>query len=751
MKTNSVSESVSKPVSESLKFPLPLTGLLTYPLTFWLLLINPISAPAAEQLTINVGSAANDGAGDTVRAAFQKVNTNFTSLFNMVSTGTGQFTATNECHTVPNANTNVLVVSGAGTSAANGTYTQSTVGIYLKTATTHGIYTDGIDWFLTNSFGTPLYGLEGDNPSGSAWSVMAGVAPAPASVFDSVTNCVTVPFWGGFPQDASATYVNSNTVRSVIYANAEDDLPAIWTNLPNNSILKIGGGNWTNTISRMFGGGNADGRFALVNKTNIQIEFTGNAWLWNTNFGDTIQLSNCSKIKLIAPNIYGYRFTNSGDTTVFSAICLCSCKDILITRGTFINCGDWVEAEALTTGNTYQSTNVEVSFNYHFNCGSFFGGTLVYDGGGTLPGSYWWVHHNTYVECVRPIEIYGQSIVPVVIGSRIEDNWIINPISFAIWDSGATNNWYHIIKNNHIHIEDRFRTVSSNSVEGITRWSGPTRGFVFDGNVITGGGGIPFGGVGFRFTAPSSFRSWDLTLCNNHITNVDYGIQIDQGGSDGKYRGVTFHHNQLCAVQNGAFNLGGSDILLENNELVDCALASQSALWLGVASWTATNIIARHNIIRASPGVSPSGSGILIDTGCNGCQMFDNEVATAYSPRFSDSGAGTLWTSGLKARNGGTNVVALTGTKTIDFGSISAGGVNTNHITVTGAGIGDPCFIGAPTNALISAAACTGLVFSAAVYVSNVVQITVANVGTAACDPASGTYRVTVLRWNGDR
>mgnify|MGYP003333600434 CR=1 FL=1 len=31
--------------------------------------------------TINVGSAANDGTGDTLRAAAQKVNSNFTEVY----------------------------------------------------------------------------------------------------------------------------------------------------------------------------------------------------------------------------------------------------------------------------------------------------------------------------------------------------------------------------------------------------------------------------------------------------------------------------------------------------------------------------------------------------------------------------------------------------------------------------------------------------------------------------------------------
>lgn len=44
------------------------------------------SALHSAQLTINVGSTANDGTGDSLRSAFQKVNTNFTRLFTLAET-----------------------------------------------------------------------------------------------------------------------------------------------------------------------------------------------------------------------------------------------------------------------------------------------------------------------------------------------------------------------------------------------------------------------------------------------------------------------------------------------------------------------------------------------------------------------------------------------------------------------------------------------------------------------------------------
>lgn len=49
------------------------------------------------QLTINVGQSDNDKSGDTIRAAFTKVNSNFTELYTVLGTipnGTKLSTAT---------------------------------------------------------------------------------------------------------------------------------------------------------------------------------------------------------------------------------------------------------------------------------------------------------------------------------------------------------------------------------------------------------------------------------------------------------------------------------------------------------------------------------------------------------------------------------------------------------------------------------------------------------------------------------
>lgn len=40
--------------------------------------------------TVNIGAAANDGTGDALRTAFDKINDNFTELYAVTGAGTGQ-------------------------------------------------------------------------------------------------------------------------------------------------------------------------------------------------------------------------------------------------------------------------------------------------------------------------------------------------------------------------------------------------------------------------------------------------------------------------------------------------------------------------------------------------------------------------------------------------------------------------------------------------------------------------------------
>jgi hypothetical protein len=92
-------------------------------------------------------------------------------------------------------------------------------------------------------------------------------------------------------------------------------------------------------------------------------------------------------------------------------------------------------------------------------------------------------------------------------------------------------------------------------------------------------------------------------------------------------------------------------------------------------------------------------------------------------------GGGTLMTSILSA------------TATLDFGSIGSNGTETLTMTVTGAVAGDSVFLGVP------AGLDAGLIFCASVTAANTVTVSMHNSSGGSVDPASGTFRATVIRF----
>lgn len=89
---------------------------------------------------------------------------------------------------------------------------------------------------------------------------------------------------------------------------------------------------------------------------------------------------------------------------------------------------------------------------------------------------------------------------------------------------------------------------------------------------------------------------------------------------------------------------------------------------------------------------------------------------------------------------------ATTGSKTVasavlDFPSIAAAGQAELTVAVKGAVINDPVVVGPPAN--LNA----GLVVNGRVTAAGTVTVRVSNVTAAAIDPASGTWRVAVVKF----
>jgi hypothetical protein len=104
-------------------------------------------------------------------------------------------------------------------------------------------------------------------------------------------------------------------------------------------------------------------------------------------------------------------------------------------------------------------------------------------------------------------------------------------------------------------------------------------------------------------------------------------------------------------------------------------------------------------------------------------------------------GTGTvLITDGLRT-SAITAAARLTNTAALDFGSVSAQSFADLTITVTGAATGDAVALGTPTEAVTA-----GIAYTAWVSATNTVTVRAHNYTAGALDPASGTFRATIIR-----
>jgi hypothetical protein len=95
--------------------------------------------------------------------------------------------------------------------------------------------------------------------------------------------------------------------------------------------------------------------------------------------------------------------------------------------------------------------------------------------------------------------------------------------------------------------------------------------------------------------------------------------------------------------------------------------------------------------------------------------------------------------NGFISGTGATITKVLSGSASLDFGSISTASQANLTITVTGAAVGDEVIMALP------AAPAAGLVFNAFVSAANTVTIRASNITGLSVDPAAATYGVIVI------
>jgi hypothetical protein len=203
----------------------------------------------------------------------------------------------------------------------------------------------------------------------------------------------------------------------------------------------------------------------------------------------------------------------------------------------------------------------------------------------------------------------------------------------------------------------------------------------------------------------------------------------------GNYTSVKFRQGSLGTFTGGEIksilNSGasGSHMTFETNKgaggVETIRLTDSNKVGIGVTSITAL-LHLKAGTATAWTAPLKFTSGTNLTTPESGAVEFDgtNYFGTASTTRY-------------------TFAKTLTATATLDFGSTAAGGVSDLTITVTGAADGDAVSLGVPNGSIVASGN-----FTAWVSATNTVTVRYSNNDlTTARDPASGTFRASVIKY----
>jgi hypothetical protein len=238
-----------------------------------------------------------------------------------------------------------------------------------------------------------------------------------------------------------------------------------------------------------------------------------------------------------------------------------------------------------------------------------------------------------------------------------------------------------------------------------------------------------------------TFDTIDLT-----VSGSVRGRWSGNGGiAMGNARGIGWAHEST-----GTAGIGTAFYLVSNGLVQLGTLGANSNASLNLTNITASGTVNGRNIrLTTGDTVSPGshsiwnggGNTMTFNGGTSG-YVFNNDANSLNLWTIGNTGNGVLAGS---LRIGGGTVVAniLSATATLDFPSIAANSFADLTITVTGAVSGDTV-IANP----IAGSAITDVSYDAWVSAANTVTIRATNnSSTTARDPASGTFRATVIRF----
>lgn len=245
-----------------------------------------------------------------------------------------------------------------------------------------------------------------------------------------------------------------------------------------------------------------------------------------------------------------------------------------------------------------------------------------------------------------------------------------------------------------------------------------------------------FAGGALLYATSSNF-----TICRADSANYSEVLRASLNGGSimlGLWDGARFGNR--IGFGAGVIGVGGAhttDLWLEREAAAIAQLGSD-------ANGSPTNqTLKAHDGIT---GTDQNGANLTLASG--------NSTGTGTSAIiFSTPAAGSTGTTartaservrissaGITIGSGSAISKVLTATASLDFGSIAAQSSADLTVTVTGAATGDAVIMGLP------ASPSAGVVFNAFVSSANTVTIRATNATSGAIDPASATYRATVIQ-----
>lgn len=310
--------------------------------------------------------------------------------------------------------------------------------------------------------------------------------------------------------------------------------------------------------------------------------------------------------------------------------------------------------------------------------------------------------------------------------------------------------------------------ISTGTVRGLNVWGGSIEdygtivGTPNDAGIVVGSGSL-VNVFGTYFEAPASANAVgiDLTAATGYILNV-HGCEVYLN----EHRAFIDCEGSTSA---GTINTGGNQF----NCAASTTPATPNVYLLGSNTGLVVNvgtaeIDSMHGVtLSAVAYIDNQGTAtdkqtvrvpreLLSGSGQGGLFMGDalrtppsttsrSGVRVPHGTAPTSPADGDVWstTTGVFARvNGTTQQLAnrLTNTAALDFPSIAAAGQQELTITVTGAAVGDAVLLGPPSTLT------AGLIATARVSAADTVTIRLSNITGSAIDPASATWRATVLR-----